>query len=1696
MRTGESRRQPSLRSRVTLAVAATALAGITGHAPIRAQQSPAPRESVSAGQSATLLPDGSVLLIGGEPTGAVVQIRAVDGRLMTLNASPLTPRAWHTATVLSDGSVLVVGGIDASGRTLAAPERFVPGTRGFEALPGDGFAARARHTATLLTDGRVLIVGGPGPSLRNDAELWDSVVQVARPLESALDVPRAGHTAALQADGRVLITGGDRMGSSAGTGAEIFDPSTGAFQPLTEIPTSATSLYVTGVAPVDGATDVPLDAMIALRFSQVVDVRSVSATTLQLTDPDGRVLTSLVSAEAGRLVFVRPIDPLQPSTSYRIGIAGLITPDQEAIVPATFSFTTKESARTSNVDDEAWQPDAENGWRTGRAPSPWQSLPALAAPPGVTALAGQVLRLNGAPLPGVTLGMDGHAARTDRSGRFLLLIDGLASGEHTLAIDARTASRGARAYGFYEARVTIRAGTTTALPFTIWSPVLDTTRAVTIPSPTTSETVVRTPVIPGLELHLPAGTVIRDEDHEVVRTVTITPIPLDRTPFPLPTDATFTMFFTIQPGGAYIDTPGPIKGAWLVYPNRTTIRSGTKVQFFNYDPDDKGWYVYGLGTVTPTQVIAEPKTRFYAFTGASFNSGPTPPAGGQTPDGPNSGDPVDPSTGAFIMRKTDLYLPDVMPLALTRTYDGLDTQQRAFGTGMTHAYGLFQYTTNAFNDGDLILPDGGRIHYVRTSAAGLPWYQTVFECQAAPTAFYKSRLAFVNNNWEYALKDGTVYVIGHAAALQAIRDRYGNETRLTWSATNTFGAGYGNLLRITSPNGRWIEFTYDAATPVNHITQAKDNIGRTVTYTYTAAGNLATVTDPENNVTTYTWDASNRLVSIKDGRNIVYLTNQYDASNRVTQQTLADPAATYTFAYTTDPNGNITQTDVTDPLAHVERFAFNSDHYVTSRTEAYGTVLARTTTTTRQAASNLVTAAVDGLSRRTEYTYDSSGHVLTETRLAGTVDAVTTTYTYEPVFFQLATITDPLNHQWTVGYDASGRAASVTDPLNNRTAFAMSAAGQVITITDPLQHGWQIGYSNGDLTSLTDPLGHVQSRFFDAAGRPIAITDPAGRTIHRTFNGLDRVTSVTDAMNGRATFTYDNNGNLLSLSDASGHTNAWAYNALDRVASRTDPLTRVESYAYNKNGDFVQFTDRKGQVTTYTYDALGRRTQTTYHDASTTQYTYDAGDRIVRITDSVAGTITRTYDGLDALTSETTPEGSISYTYDLAGRRVSTTVSGQTQIAYGYDVANQLTSITQGASVVSFAYDAANRRTSVTLPNGMVTEYGYNSISQITSLTYKLAGVTIGDLTYSYGAAGEQTTLGGSWARTNLPAALTSATYDAANEIARWGGVSFTYDANGSLTNDGTNTYTWNARNQLGAISGGTSASFGYDAVARRRSKTGASTTTFLYDGVNAVQELAGGTPTANLLTGPGIDEYFKRTDTQATHLATDVLGSTVALSDGSGVVQTSYSYDPFGTTTSSGATSANRAGFTGREIDVAGLYYLRSRYYSPVLGAFLSEDPIQFASQTVNLYEYAYKNPTRFRDPMGTQAVPIPAPGTLPIPIPWLPWLTPNDVIPADDTAASRGLPDPESGNPRGGRDTKKCNPCKPPVGTYSYRYDQVPPAKGHFPYIVSHYHIFQMHQSPPSKGCKCFWKPLGVQLFPPFGSVPITDACGGGVQ
>ena len=550
------------------------------------------------------------------------------------------------------------------------------------------------------------------------------------------------------------------------------------------------------------------------------------------------------------------------------------------------------------------------------------------------------------------------------------------------------------------------------------------------------------------------------------------------------------------------------------------------------------------------------------------------------------------------------------------------------------------------------------------------------------------------------------------------------------------------------------------------------------------------------------------------------------------------------------------------------------------------------------------------------------------------------------------------------------------DVLGHHTTFAHDSAGRLTSLTDSANNVAQYSYFGGDLATKTDPLGHVTSEFRDPVGRLTAVADALGQTTRFQFDVLNRVQQVTDPQGNVSSYTYDANGNSLSLTDANGHTTTYTYDNLDRRATRIDALLRQETYTYDLNGNISTVTDRKGQVTAFTYDALNRLVTACFNRVvdggittcdSTTSYQYDLANRRTTITDSQSGVITETFDDLGRLLSETNPQGSVSYTYDAGGRVATKTVAGQTPFTYSYN-ATQLLSITQGTKSVQFTYDSAGRPATVTLPNGIVAAYGYDAGSHLTGITYSLNQVPIGNLTYFYDALNRRIGVGGSMARTIMPPTLTSATYDAANQVATLNGAAFTYDPNGNLTHDGQNTYSWDTRGHLAGITGAMSASFSYDAFGRRTAKTlGSSGQSFIYDGDGITQELSGGNVTASLWSG-GSNGFVQRTDASGTMVPlTDVQGSVIALSDASGNLLTQYSYDPFGNTTATGLASGNEFQYIGRENDQNGLYYLHARYYSPAMGRFISEDPLGFAGDDVNLHAYTFGSPANLRDPNGT---------------------------------------------------------------------------------------------------------------------------------
>jgi RHS repeat-associated protein len=1660
-----------------------------------------------SGETVTMLPNGETLTVGGEgATGPTADAAVSDpnsGRMGAVGA--LThPRAGHSATVLPDGTVLIFGGIGPGGRLVQESELFDPARGVFEPV-AVAVAPRALHTATLLLDGRVLIAGGVGDDGAPLASivLWDTQTGAVSPFAEQLATARYGQTATTLPNGVIVLSGGTGLSGATLLDTECIDIDAGRVMPggAFVLPPTVGATELMASLPADGATDVPTTGRLGLRFSIPVQVGMLSPETISLVGRDGAVTGTVIAAENGSLVFMTPTAPLAPGAHYRLGLRGMRDANGSPMADTTITFTTarkggggagdtaaplssssaSQPSDTVPIEDEQWAPDPRfpfGNWRTGRAKSAWETLPPLQAASGTTALAGQVLALNGQPIPGVTLEMDGQTARTDATGRFVLVA--AKAGHCELLID------GGDTHGVFEVGVDVVAARTTVLPYTIWLPRIDLVHAVTIPSPTLEEVVVTTPLIPGLELHIPPGTVIRDHAGKVVRRVSLTPIPLDRPPFPLPTGVNVPLFFTAQPGAAYLQVPTGSDGARLIYPNSAGEPPGWPFNFWNYDAEDSGWYVYGQGEVTPdrTQIVPNPGVVVYEFTGAMVAQD-GPPGTGSTSDG----EPVDLLTGAFIYKQTDLVLPDVIPISLARTYQSSDAwTYRGFGVGFTNNYdyllvGNFGCTSNCSYDPlYLILPGGQRIQFNRTMGSG---FGGTWAAAPTPTSFAG---ALLRNNWQITTRDGMTYSfpdcgatqLPNSCALRSIADRYGNTVTLTRD-------GSGNLTKIVSPHGRSISLAYEAVpgstNPTQYrVTAATDNIGRQVRYTYTATNQLQTVQDAksvQNNtpsvVTRYTYGASGcrRMTQIQDARGITYLTNEYYETVpspqtatlcAVKNQTLSGYPA-YHFDYDEIdllccqgctcgplPPPYIADTTVTDPRGTVRHVVFDQTiptmGFPVSDTRAQGQPEEQTITyNDGRYNSGRISAVTDALNRKTAFTYDSRENITSITRMAGAPEAQTTTFTYEypPMppslqspftYSRLTSISKPGLPATTLNYYSSGPETGfgfnvgnqvvTTDPTGVQTTLSLTTEGLPAATTNGVGRSVQFGYEGGDLTTITDPLGNVTRRVYDQAGRVRLVIDPRGMRTAYDYDALNNLTQITDPANGIVTFGYDEDSNLTSVTDKRVRTNAsatvYAYDTFNRLSRRTDPLGRYETFQdYDFAGSVGTYTNRRGKVTALKYDRLERLTFVGFDKTGTgmivtygsqTNFTdYDKANRLLKLTDSLAGTILRAYDDFDhptcesagtALPCTSSQPKAVSYTYDGSGRRQTMTVGGQTPVCYGYDNVDRLTALMLGSCTASPAvtiqYDGAGRRSYVKLPNNVSETYGYTDASLLSSIQAKNEsnGNVLGGLTYTYDGAGNVTDLGGGSARVALPAITTAqATYDDANQLLAWNGMTLspTPDANGNLQSDGTYTYVWNARNQLDNIKSGATvvANFIYDGFGRRSRKVQSGTTTdYTYDGMNPVSEAIGSNPATTLLTGLGIDDYFTRTAALGTRsILSDALGSVIALTDTSGAVQTTYTYEPFGKTTVSGPDSgsnANPFAFTGRENDGTGLLYYRARYYTPTFGRFISEDPLNLASTQVprssarygrmlpilqqperlNAYNYVGNRPSTQRDPLG----------------------------------------------------------------------------------------------------------------------------------
>jgi YD repeat-containing protein len=294
---------------------------------------------------------------------------------------------------------------------------------------------------------------------------------------------------------------------------------------------------------------------------------------------------------------------------------------------------------------------------------------------------------------------------------------------------------------------------------------------------------------------------------------------------------------------------------------------------------------------------------------------------------------VDLSSGAFTHVQTDIYLPDVVPINLSRTYSSFDYEDRDLGLGASASYEFFLSGDNTvFSYIDIDFPGGSIVHMPRISP-GTSYNATYgHRAMAGDTSatFDQARLWWHAPWYCSSLRDGTGIVFpasrwatgwGQRAAIM-IQDGKGNVLDIIRDVA-------GNLVEIKSPNGQRLALGHDSS---NRITTADNFHGYIIYYSYDDSGRLNKVIDSNGESTEYSYDVDDNMQSIRQPDGRIWLSSLYDKRHRVIEQTYLDGGHAR-YRYTPpDPSG-VKVTEVTRPDGSIDRYRFNSESRLIDHTK-------------------------------------------------------------------------------------------------------------------------------------------------------------------------------------------------------------------------------------------------------------------------------------------------------------------------------------------------------------------------------------------------------------------------------------------------------------------------------------------------------------------------------------------------------------------------------------------------------------------------------------------------------------------------------------------------------------------------------------------------------------------------------------------
>lgn len=825
-------------------------------------------------------------------------------------------------------------------------------------------------------------------------------------------------------------------------------------------------------------------------------------------------------------------------------------------------------------------------------------------------------------------------------------------------------------------------------------------------------------------------------------------------------------------------------------------------------------------------------------------------------------------------------------------------------------------------------------------------------------------------------------------------------------------------------------YEYNSGTLLSdsYTTTEYDSYGN-VTASTTHAGDVVTVTESTYSNNTPAWMLGRLLSSTvtksENGSEVSRSsTFEYDRVTGLLTSETFEPGNTalgYRKTYTHDKYGNVTESTTT-PLdgtgPRTERTGYDArGRLLVSSTSSLGF----TTESAVDDALGVVMKETDANGFTTEYRYDSFGQLVhTATPIAETSKATGWCSGMEEapegaVYFEYSQSTGQPSS--AVYYDSYGRTLrTVTAAPFGRKVYAdivYNALGQVVKSSEPYFAGTSVLWNTnsydavGRTTVQTKPDGSTTRFSYD--GLRNTVTDALGHSLYRTSDLNGRLVESMDAMGGYIHYRYDVDGNCIRV-ERPRTTIVSEYDLAGHRTLLDDPDMGVSRDTYNAFGELVAHEDVHG-TTTYTYDTGGRLIVENRPDMTFTTY-YDKdwkGAVSAVFTDESSKFYS--HDGYGRVMEERTDVGKKSFTtltsYNALGLPETITYPAGLKVHNDYDSNGFLTSVSNADSKALYwtllSMNARGQVEKEKFGNGTETTTAYDaSTGRVMAITAPQVQLS---LDYSYDALGNMTAR-----RNGKYGVVETFSYDALNRLCRvdcnmHSALTMEYDPAGNITSKsdiGTYTYK-DGTNRLAAVSGSLTPwdKIRYNSLDK---------TVFIQSGSNVMSLCYGPDKSRIKADCNGVVKFYigslyeekakdgrtiERTSyifaigdqpvamvigsgngSATYYFSRDPLGSTVRIADYRLAVIQELDYDAWGRRRDPKTLAYNvwdlkdDHGFTGHEhIDMFDMVNMDGRIYDPVVGRFLSPDPVVQSpefTQSLNRYAYCLNNPLSLVDPSG----------------------------------------------------------------------------------------------------------------------------------